>query len=125
MCVIKRKIKFESHKNCSEATQLQNKINYLEKYIIDMDSFKEDLKEYIKNNKLILKTQQRFRCEKHNVYTDEINKILLSSNDDKRIQSIDSIRTRTRKHAYRTRKDAISNKEEIKCKNIIEQYKND
>ena len=63
MCVIKRKIKFESHKNCSEATQLQNKINYLEKYIIDMDSFKEDLKEYIKNNKLILKTQQRFEVK--------------------------------------------------------------
>ena len=29
---------------------------------------------------LILKTQQRFRSEKHNVSTEEINKIALSSN---------------------------------------------
>ena len=43
-------------------------------------------------NKLILKTQQRFKNEKH-VFTVEINKIALSSNDDKRMQSIYSIET--------------------------------
>ena len=31
ICVIKRKLKFESYKACLEATQLKNKINYLEK----------------------------------------------------------------------------------------------
>ena len=30
-CVIKRKLKFEDYKNCLEATQLENKINHLEK----------------------------------------------------------------------------------------------
>ena len=30
-CVIKRKLKFENYKNCLEANQLYNKINYLEK----------------------------------------------------------------------------------------------
>ena len=30
-CVIKRKIVFENYKNCLEANQLENKINYLEK----------------------------------------------------------------------------------------------
>ena len=60
---------------------------------MDVNSLKEDHKEFIKNNRLILKTQQRFISEKHNVYTEEINKIALSSNDDKRIQSIDSIVT--------------------------------
>ena len=30
-CVMKRKLKFENYKNCLEATQLENKINYLEK----------------------------------------------------------------------------------------------
>ena len=46
----------------------------------------------IKNNKLILKTQQRFRSEKRkHVFTEEINKIALGLNDDKRRQSIDSI----------------------------------
>ena len=30
-CVIKRKLKFKNYKNCLEATQLDNIINYLEK----------------------------------------------------------------------------------------------
>ena len=30
-CVIKQKLKFENYKNCLEATQRENKINYLEK----------------------------------------------------------------------------------------------
>ena len=30
-CVIKRKLKFENYKNCLEATQLENKIHYLDK----------------------------------------------------------------------------------------------
>ena len=30
-CVIKRKLKFENYKNCLEATQLENKINCIEK----------------------------------------------------------------------------------------------
>ena len=54
------------------------------------------------------------------VFTEEIKKIALSSNDDKRIQSIDSIKT----YAHNTSKDLVCNKEEIKCNNIIKQYKN-
>ena len=27
-CVVKRKLKFENNKNCLEATQIENKINY-------------------------------------------------------------------------------------------------
>ena len=45
------------------------------------------------NNKIILKLQQRFKSDHHNVYTEEINKIVLSSNDDKRIQTFDRITT--------------------------------
>ena len=33
-CVIKRKLKFKYYKNCLEATQLENKINHLEKIIL-------------------------------------------------------------------------------------------
>ena len=40
-----------------------------------------------------LKTQQRFKSEQYNGFTEEINKIASSSNDDKRMQSIDSIET--------------------------------
>ena len=51
-CVIKRKLMFEIIKTL-EATQLENKINYLEKNKIDMDSIKESHKLLIKNNKII------------------------------------------------------------------------
>ena len=75
----------------------------------------------MKSNKLILKTQQRFKSERYNAFTEEINKIALISNDDKWIQSIDSIET----NAYRKSKDLISKKEEIKCKHIRKRNKND
>ena len=64
-------------------------MNYLEKNKIKMDS----IKEFIKNNKWISKIQQRFKSERHNVFTEEINKIALSSDGDKRMQSIDLIET--------------------------------
>ena len=38
---IKRKLKFENYKNCLEATQLDNKIKYLEKNKINKDSLKK------------------------------------------------------------------------------------
>ena len=39
----------------------------------------------------MLKTQQRLKSERHNIFTEVFNKISLSSNDNKRMQSIDSI----------------------------------
>ena len=45
------------------------------------------------NDKAILKPQQRFKSDCHNVYTEQINKIVLSSNDDKRSQTFDKITT--------------------------------
>ena len=45
------------------------------------------------NNKIILKSQQRFKSDNHNVYTKQINKIALSSNDDKRLQTFNKIAT--------------------------------
>ena len=60
--VIKRILKFNDYKNCSL------------------------------DNEIILKSQQRFKSEVHNVYTEEINKIVLSSNDDKSLQTFDKIR---------------------------------
>ena len=38
------------------------------------------------NKKIILKLQQRFKSDHYNVYTEQINKIALSSNGDKRLQ---------------------------------------
>ena len=77
---------------------------------------KEIKKEFTKRNKLISKIKRRFKSERHNK---EVNKIALGSNDDKGMQSIDSIET----YAYETIKDLVSEKEEIKCNNMIEQFK--
>ena len=42
-------------------------------------------------NEIILKSQQKFKSERHNVYTEDVNKIALISNDDKRLQAYDRI----------------------------------
>ena len=60
-CIIKRIIKFNDYKNC------------------------------LLKDEVILKSQQRFTSKKHDVYTENINKIELSNNDDKRIVSSDKI----------------------------------
>ena len=60
-CVIKRMIKFDDCKKC------------------------------LLNDEVVLKSQQRFKSKGHDVYTENINKIGLSSNDDKRLVASDKI----------------------------------
>ena len=48
-------------------------------------------KDCLLNNEIILKSQQRFKSKTDNVYTEEINKIALSSNDGKRLQTYDRV----------------------------------
>ena len=60
-CVIKQKIMSENHKDC------------------------------LFNEKNILKKQQRFNTEEINMYTEEINKVASSSNDNKRLQTFDRV----------------------------------
>ena len=43
------------------------------------------------NDKILLRSQQRFISNKHDVYTENVNKIALSNDDDKRIVSSDKI----------------------------------
>ena len=67
------------------------------------------------NNRLILKSQQTFRSEKHYLFIQNVNKTALGTNNDTKIKSIDSIET----YAYGTneeimQKDEITQKEEIK-----------
>ena len=59
-CVIKRMIKFNGYTNC------------------------------LLNDKVLLKSQQRFISKKHDVYTEDINKLELSNDNDKRIVSSDT-----------------------------------
>ena len=62
-CVIKRILKFNDCKNC------------------------------LFKNEILLRFHQIFKSETRCVYTEEVNKITLSSNDDKRLQTFDRIRT--------------------------------
>ena len=57
-----------------------------------------DYKDCLLNNEIILKSQQRFKRESHNIYTEEINKTARSSSDDERLQTYD----RTRPYPYET-----------------------
>ena len=50
-----------------------------------------DYKKCLLNDEVTFKSQQRFNSKKHNVYTKNINKIVLSNDDDKRIVSSDKI----------------------------------
>ena len=62
-CIIKRMLMFKNYKSC------------------------------LLNDKTLLKSQQTFKSDYHNVYTEEINKIALNNNDDKRLQTSDRIKT--------------------------------
>ena len=53
----------------------------------------ENYKDSLINDKTILKSQLRFKSDHHDVYTEEVNKIALSSNDDKRLQTFDRVTT--------------------------------
>ena len=67
-----------------------------------------------------MKIQQRFKGESHNVFTEEINtRVLTLTNDDKIMQSVDSIE----KYLYGTSKDVVSEKEKVKCNSMIKRYK--
>ena len=50
-----------------------------------------DYKKCLLDNGKVLKSQQRFKSENHEVYTEKINKIALSCDDDKRIVTSDRI----------------------------------
>ena len=43
----------------------------------------ENYTDCLRNDKIILKSQQRFKTDHHKEYTEEVNKIALSSNDEK------------------------------------------
>ena len=45
----------------------------------------KNYKDCLFNDKIIVKSQQRFKSDYHNVYIEQIKKIVLSSNNDKRL----------------------------------------
>ena len=53
----------------------------------------EKYRQSLLEGKIISKSQQRFRSDHHNVYTEKVNKIALGSNDDKILQTSGRITT--------------------------------
>ena len=51
-------LKFQDYKSCLEASRIENKINHLKKIKLPLIVLKKINKEFINNNKLILKAQQ-------------------------------------------------------------------
>ena len=75
----------------------------------------ENYKDLLFNNRTILKSQLRFKSDRHNVYTEEVNKIALNGNDDMRLQTFDRVTT----CPYRTNAFKVCESEmlsKIRCK---------
>ena len=53
----------------------------------------DDYKNSVLDKKTILRSQQRFKSDLHTIYTEDVNKIAISSHDDKRLQTFDKIKT--------------------------------
>ena len=63
-----------------------------EKCVIKRELMFENYTDSLFNDKIILKSQRRFKSDHHNMYTEEVDKTALSSNDDKRLQTSDRIK---------------------------------
>ena len=61
--------------------------------IIKGETMFENYKNCLFNGEVILKSQQIFKSDHHKVYTEEVNKIALSSDDDKRLQTFNRVTT--------------------------------
>ena len=73
-CVIKIELKFQDYKTCLRVSQIKNIKNYSAKNKLIQIILKKMKKKFIKTRQ-ILKTQQRLKSEKHNVFTEANNKI--------------------------------------------------
>ena len=70
---------------------INKKAKGTKKCIIKQELMFDPFKESLFDDKIMLKSQQRLRSDHHVVCTEEVNKIALSSNDDKRLQTSDRI----------------------------------
>ena len=85
------------------------------KCVIKRELIIENYKDCLFSDKIILKSQQRFKSNHHNIYAEEINKIALSSNDDKRLQTSGRIKT----YPYGTNAFKVCESEMLMVKRLI------
>ena len=53
----------------------------------------KNYKDFLFNNKMVYRSQKRIRSYYHVMYTEKVNKIALSSNDNKKLQTFDRVTT--------------------------------
>ena len=73
--------------------KVDKKAKGTKKFVIKRCLIFNNYYECAKQKKKILRKQQRFKSDGHNVYTEEINKVALSFNDNKKLMSYDGITT--------------------------------
>ena len=71
----------------------KKKVKGIKRCLIKHRLMFENHKDSLFNHKTILKSQLRFRSHHHNMYTEEVNKIALNNNDNKRLQTLDRVTT--------------------------------
>ena len=71
----------------------EKKAKVTKKCIIKCELMFKNYKDCLFNSQIILKSQQRFKSDHRKVYAEEVNKIVLSSNDDKGLRTFDGIET--------------------------------
>ena len=71
----------------------KKKSKQIKKCVIKRRLMFENYKDSLFDNKNILKSQQRFKTHHHDLYTEEVNKIALGSNDDKRLETFHRVTT--------------------------------
>ena len=71
----------------------KKKSKQIKKCVIKRRLTFENYKDSLFDNKTILKSQQRFKTHHHDLYTEEVNKIALGSNDDKRLETFHRVTT--------------------------------
>ena len=72
---------------------INKKAEGIKKCVIKCRLMFDNYKDCLFNDKTILRSQQSFKSYHHKVYTDEVNKIALSSDDDNRLQTFDRVTT--------------------------------
>ena len=79
--------------DCDKKKIINKKAKGTKKCVIKRRRMFENYIDCFFNDKIILKSQQRFKSDHHEIYTEEVNKIALSSSDNERSQTFDRVTT--------------------------------
>ena len=97
--------------NCNE----HKKAKGTKKCLIKQKIMFQNFLDCLSNNKTVYRSQQRFKSYNRDVHTEEVIKITLRSNDDKRLQTFDRIT----RYPYGTNVFKVCESEMLKVKDLF------